>query len=455
MEDQKPLFINIRAALFSACSGTPKQKKAQVIDFLQVAYDGSLWEQIEDLVLLRNRWDPIEIARIIDTGGASINLSGVDVLKNLQPGYEFGQEGLIPSSSNVQRKQEIVRKFAEDHLGGEIVENEKHMFKMDPEIAVKRFLDDFKYCEIEHTKDTPLFVKATGDGSPLGHATGIDGSYVFGMAHVESRSETVKKGKAQSPDQYFPLVWCAQKDSQFDRKKHLLPVFKELQEIEDRGVICLPCGTTKPVFIRWAFPADLAEIQKVTDNGGAAGGCERFCSHCPVSSSMRGSGQFGDCTVCKKRGRKCKNHWNISTPDERKRRLALLAEMADTVTIPRTVLPIWNNGDELRAECVKRGIGVKRTAQEVKAKDKLKKQSATTKAAKKNLKRAVPSPQQRTPQQEMPAAANPKRRGASSATWASSRLPCGLSAPPSTPTLTPLTMKIMLIKLQTPPSSPI
>ena len=388
-------------------------------------------------------------------GGAGINLSGVDVLKNLQPGYEFGQEGLIPSSSNVQRKQEIVRKFAEDHLGGEIVENEKHMFKMDPEIAVKRFLDDFKYCEIEHTKDTPLFVKATGDGSPLGHATGIDGSYVFGMAHVESRSETVKKGKAQSPDQYFPLVWCAQKDSQFDRKKHLLPVFKELQEIEDRGVICLPCGTTKPVFIRWAFPADLAEIQKVTDNGGAAGGCERFCSHCPVSSSMRGSGQFGDCTVCKKRGRKCKNHWNISTPDERKRRLALLAEMADTVTIPRTVLPIWNNGDELRAECAKRGISVKRTAQEVKAKDKLKKQSATTKAAKKNLKSAVPSPQQRTPQQEMPAAANPKRRGASSATWASSRLPCGLSAPPSTPTLTPLTMKIMLIKLQTPPSSPI
>ena len=67
--DQKPLFIDIGAALFSACSGTPEQKKAQVIDFLQVAYDGSLWEQIEDLVLLRNRWDPIEIARIIDTGG--------------------------------------------------------------------------------------------------------------------------------------------------------------------------------------------------------------------------------------------------------------------------------------------------------------------------------------------------------------------------------------------------
>ena len=148
------------------------------------------------------------------------------------------------------------------HLDGCLDDSEVHLFRLNPKQSIPRFLSDFGYTDVD-TRTTPALGKFTADGSPLSAVTGVAGAYSAELVHVDSRLQCVAEGKQQSASMAHPVLWGAIPDSEFDRKEYMLPFIKELSRIEQEGEIELGEDTVN-INIKWAFPADMAEHQKIT-----------------------------------------------------------------------------------------------------------------------------------------------------------------------------------------------
>ena len=230
-----------------------KQRMRLLADFVKVAYGGELLQYLQAAYFTTLKFCPVNIAETIDISTGVINLNTVRAIRAMQPGIKKGEVGLLPSPSSVQRRQNKVKEYGMEHLKGCLDESERHLFRMDPKTCIPRFLQDFKYTEINGTADEPVLLKFTADGSPLSSTTGMDGAYSAEFAHVDPRLKVVQESALQSPKMAHPVIWGAIPDSKFDRTKYMLPFIKELNKIEADKQICIPCGETVGFHLKWAF----------------------------------------------------------------------------------------------------------------------------------------------------------------------------------------------------------
>ena len=256
--------IDIGLAFYGAtakCGLGECQRQKLLTEFVRCSYDGKFLESIQRTHFESLKFCPIRIARVIDTSSGSINLSTIGAIREMQPGLGFREIGLLPSPSTVQRRQNVVKKHGMAHLDGCLDESELHLFRLNPKQSIPHFLSDFGYTDVD-TTSTPIHIKFTADGSPLSAVTGVGGAYSAELVHVDGRLDCVQKGKLQSPAMAHPVLWGAVPDSEFDRKKYMLPFIKELRRIEEVGRIEIGEDVVD-INIKWAFPADMAEHQKI------------------------------------------------------------------------------------------------------------------------------------------------------------------------------------------------
>ena len=120
--------VQIGLAIDAVVSGGYAQKMKDTENFIRVAWGGQLWKKIHDSIIEEIKFPAVEIAKQIDIGGGSMNLTCIGEIRKMQPGLGFNERGMIPSAPTVQHRQKKVTRYGMAHLEGSLSELHRHLF---------------------------------------------------------------------------------------------------------------------------------------------------------------------------------------------------------------------------------------------------------------------------------------------------------------------------------------
>ena len=362
--------VKEQAATLKAVRCGKNERKGILLQMVTHMYGGDVLRDIECSVLKNKRFSTVGLARESDMY-STFNIHAVGSIGKCEGGKQKGQRGLLCSEATLRRTLDLVHDQAVE-LGF------SHMPEADQgkvwcwgdsagvlvrgmNMYVKAIYHDA--CCDGITKEDPWLCVVTGDLA----RTSQRGKFVtvMGPKQVDRRlPNQLQTGKSmcQSSTMYTPAVAGLLKEGELMHYFHAM--IREFQNIESQG-FCVVNGNQYKVHIKVAVAADLAFLHKYVGRGGSSHSATHFCMLCSANSKFRHEGYPGGCRKCRRKGivyradglQKCGHH-EACTPGFliwQKERYAQLCDLVPA--LPLTSLPVWENVEQLRAECILRCVG--------------------------------------------------------------------------------------------------
>ena len=347
-----------------------KERKNFLLQMVSHMYDGDIVRDIEGAVLKRKRFCYWKLARESDMY-STFNISAVGSIAKCEGGRKKGEMGLLCSESTLRRTLDLVHDQAQqlgfssmpEEMGGKVwcwgdrngslVEG-IHMY-------VKIMYHD-TFCP-NITAENPWIVPLTGDLARTSQRGAV--VTVIGPKQSDGRlpnQEQTGKTMCQSSSMYTPAV------AGYATEGELMPYFhamvREFQKIETQG-FCIVNGNECRVHIKVCVVADMSFLHKYVRRGGSSHSTTCFCMMCSAFCKLRHEGYPGGCRKCRaagsqygKDGMQVCLHHEVCTPEFLTWQTERYAQLCDLVpSLSLTSLPVWENVDQLRTECMKRCVG--------------------------------------------------------------------------------------------------
>ena len=345
------------------------ERKHLLLQMVTEMYDGDILRDIERSLLKKKRFSTVGLARESDMY-STFNIRAVGSIGKCEGGKQKGQRGLLCSESSLRRTLDLVHdqsvqlgySFMPEQDRGKVWcwGDSGGLLVRGINMYVKAIYHD-AFCD-GITKDDPWLCVVTGDLA----RTSQRGAYVTVMGPKQAdrrlaNQERTGKTMCQSSTLYSPAVAGLLKEGE------LMPYFhamiREFQNIERQG-FCVVNGSEFEVNIRVVVVADLSFLHKYVQRGGSSHSATHFCMLCSAISCFRHEGYPGGCRKCRRLGivyradglQKCGHH-EACTPSFLRWQKERHAELCELVpAAPLTCLPVWENVNQLREECILRCV---------------------------------------------------------------------------------------------------
>ena len=348
-----------------------KERKRLLAEMVLLMYEGEIGKDIELSVLKRKRFSTVHLARVSDMQ-STFNPSALGSIAKCEGGKVKGEMGLLCSESTLRRTMDLVYDQAVQ-LGFSVFpeqgEGKVWCWGYDQHIlekAINMYVKVIYYdaCCDGITKQDPWIVPITGDAA----RTSQRGTVVTVMGpkqsdrRLKTQDRTGKSLMCQASDMYTPAIAGYAKESEL--MNYFNALVAGFLKIEKQG-FCLVNAQEYPVDIQVHVVADLSFLHKYVQRGGGSHSATCFCMMCSAFRNFRHEGYPGGCRKCRrsntvygKDGLQCCLHHEACTPDFLEWQSERYLELCQLVpALPLTVLPAWENVDELRNECMKRCVG--------------------------------------------------------------------------------------------------
>ena len=322
-----------------------KKIPESIVDAVFRVFGGVAEEELVDRVktiLRQTVYSPFNIARLMDLTGGILNLSCIDLLRQLETkGKKYYQGSIIPSSSSIQEVFRRVEQIGVVRIPYELLHLPSgECIRFNFQCMVICLMEAFKLVRVARERQIEFIESIDGSNLDKGTNHTMGGLKIADPAAINpltktlmlggdtTQEENVQLANMQSRNNCFPLeIHCAPENEEM-YTEHFKPMFDYLTSISNDGIPDIGCMP-----IKLTCDCDMSAAWKGLQRGGAAKVKTFPCHCCGIRSSdlhhpMMGVAKCDKCRTKDTPGWKC-YHQPIVTDEvlvEKKEAIAGMSE---------------------------------------------------------------------------------------------------------------------------------